>query len=433
MSKYPEFSPDLTPDQMRRLGVLGGVYDETNPRETNFFRTSASMKKWSDSWIDPSAPKGWYEWYQGYASGKRGPDDERQIKRWASFKARHLAQLQKADPTLSNLSIQPRRRQALLNWGIAPGIDIDKALEYGSSNKYLEKAAMLHTRHKYVSNTDRISKMNEPVGSIKYDGANYFLSYDKSGVPRFTSRRLSVSGDLIDRTSHVPHLAKTLPQFAGQTFNVELIHTGHIHNAVESPTRVSGLLNSLAPKSIREQNEEGPIRAVIFDVIDPSIRKFKEKVIKARELEKAFGNPKLMFVPDYHHGIPAINALVASTAAQKREGVIVQDHDLDEAKNPRVKIKHVNHYNLRITNIFQEYDKNGNPKPSAGAVAVADATGRDMGNVGTGFDRDTREHIWKNQHEWLGKLIKVKAMKPTASKLRSPVYWGDADGEIDKV
>lgn len=302
-----------------------------------------------------------------------------------------------------------------------------------SRNKYLEKAADMHQRHRYVSNTDRISKMNEPAGSIKYDGASYFLSYDQSGVPRFTSRRLSVSGEIIDRTPHVPHLAKTLPQFAGQTFNVELIHTGHIHNAVESPTRVSGLLNSLAPKSIREQGEEGPIRAVIFDVIDPSIRKFKEKVVKAKELEKAFGNPKLMFVPDYHHGIPAINALVASTAAEKREGIIVQDHDLDEAKNPRVKIKHVNHYNLRITKIHQELDKNLNPKPSAGAVSVVDAEGKDMGNVGTGFDRDTREHIWNNQHEWLGKLIKVKAMKPTASKLRSPVYWGDADGEIDKV
>jgi hypothetical protein len=36
-----------------------------------------------------------------------------------------MAQLAKADPTLVDLSIQPRRRQALLHWGIAPGIKVD--------------------------------------------------------------------------------------------------------------------------------------------------------------------------------------------------------------------------------------------------------------------------------------------------------------------
>jgi hypothetical protein len=40
-----------------------------------------------------------------------------------------LAQLLKADPTGEDFSVQPKRRQALLNWRIAPG---DK-------NKYLEK------------------------------------------------------------------------------------------------------------------------------------------------------------------------------------------------------------------------------------------------------------------------------------------------------
>lgn len=135
------FTPDLTPDQMKRLGVLHGVYTEEDPRKSNFFGVPASMKTWNETWLHESAPQGWYEWYQGYVQGKRTPDDERQMKRWASFRARHVAQLEKADPSLKNLSIQPKRRQALLNWGIAPGIDVDRAVEAGSVNKYLEKVA----------------------------------------------------------------------------------------------------------------------------------------------------------------------------------------------------------------------------------------------------------------------------------------------------
>lgn len=125
------FKPDLTPAEMKRLGVLAAQYYHANPEEHNFFHVDASLKQWPKEWVDKTAPHGWYEWYMKYSKGVRDPDDERQMKRWISFKARHMAQLLKADPTGEDLSIQPRRRQALLNWGIAPG---DK-------NKYLEKIA----------------------------------------------------------------------------------------------------------------------------------------------------------------------------------------------------------------------------------------------------------------------------------------------------
>lgn len=300
-------------------------------------------------------------------------------------------------------------------------------------NVYLEKLAMLHIRHRYVDDSNRIHKMENPSGSIKYDGANYFLAYDQSGVPSFTSRRPSVSGEPIVRTAQVPQLAKVLPQLAGQVFNVELIHTGHSVNNIEDPARVSGLLNALPPRSLKEQAEDGPIRAVIFNKIDPSLKTYEEKLVHMKALEHAFGDKSLMFVPEQHHGLPAIQRLVLSTLAHQQEGVIVLDHTADEAKNPRVKIKHKLHFNLRVTKIHQELDKNGVPKPSAGALSVVDSDDKDVGKVGTGFDRKTREDIYENPHLWLGKLIKVKAMKPTASKLRSPVYVGDADGDIDKV
>ncbi|HET8685155.1 MAG TPA: hypothetical protein VFM18_00665 [Methanosarcina sp.] len=136
---HTRFTPDLTPEQMAQIGTLAARYHDKDPKSANFFGVTASMKEWPESWHHPEHPLGWYQWYQGYASGKRTDDDDRQIRRWLSFKARHLAQLQKADPTLSNLSVQPKRRQALLNWGIAPGLDVSKATEAKNVNKYLEK------------------------------------------------------------------------------------------------------------------------------------------------------------------------------------------------------------------------------------------------------------------------------------------------------
>ena len=128
-----KFQPDLIPEEMKQLGVLASQYYHADPKTHNFFKVDASLKKWPKQWITSDAPHGWYEWYMHYSKGVRTPDDERQIKRWLSFKARHLAQLLKADPTGENFEIQPKRRQALLNWGIAPG---DK-------NKYLDKIASL--------------------------------------------------------------------------------------------------------------------------------------------------------------------------------------------------------------------------------------------------------------------------------------------------
>lgn len=132
MNKYLEkisedlhfrFKPDLTPDEMKVLGVLEGKYTDRDPKQFNYFKVDASLKEWPSDWHNDQHPLGWYEWYQGYHAGKRTDDDERQIKRWLSFKARHLGGLKKADPSLVDLSIQPKRRQALLNWAIAPGIN----------------------------------------------------------------------------------------------------------------------------------------------------------------------------------------------------------------------------------------------------------------------------------------------------------------------
>jgi superfamily II DNA or RNA helicase len=101
-----DFTPDYTPEQLENLGVYDALYRNQGPR-------LASLGEWKPEWVSEHDPKGWAQWYKRYSSGRRIPEeDERQINRWSSFKARHGSSFTK-NPT-------PRRGWALRNWGIDP-------------------------------------------------------------------------------------------------------------------------------------------------------------------------------------------------------------------------------------------------------------------------------------------------------------------------
>ncbi len=130
------FTPDLSPIEMLSIGIFGGVYlrdciDEypehwfekavlstgKKDPELNFFGVDASkpLAYWREkNWIHPEDPRGWFQWYCRYYSGRRHEDDKRQIARWKAMK-RHVAQLQK-HCTRYDFGCRPRQRQALLHW-----------------------------------------------------------------------------------------------------------------------------------------------------------------------------------------------------------------------------------------------------------------------------------------------------------------------------
>lgn len=132
-----EFKPDYTPEQLEHMGVYDALYRGQGPR-------LASLGEWKPEWVSEHDPKGWAQWYKRYSSGRRIPDeDERQIKRWASFKARH------GGPFATNPT--PRRGWALRNWGIDPsklvspeqGAQIQEMLD-----EYQRKAMQKHVAEK---------------------------------------------------------------------------------------------------------------------------------------------------------------------------------------------------------------------------------------------------------------------------------------------
>lgn len=142
-----QFKPDYTPEQMENLGVYDALYRGKGPR-------LASLGAWKPEWISEHDPKGWAQWYKRYASGRRIPDeDERQMKRWLSFKARHGGPFTK-NPT-------PRRGWALRNWGVDPANLVTNEARNGvveMLDEYQRKAMQKHLKAQTANSADANSE-----------------------------------------------------------------------------------------------------------------------------------------------------------------------------------------------------------------------------------------------------------------------------------
>jgi hypothetical protein len=291
----------------------------------------------------------------------------------------------------------------------------------------------MYPRAQYSDSSDWENIPN-PAASEKHDGANFFAVVGDTGAIRYFSRRPSVRGGFPERTAQLPHLTKPLLKgIAGNVYNVELVHTGHSSRGKEDHPKLSGILNSLPEKSIQTQEKEGPVRAILLNVIHPKINTYGEKLIHLKEVEKAFGDPEIFKSVSVKIQTSDIKDLIQTTKQMGKEGVIITSLTTPEDKNKRIKIKHYNTYNLKVTGINQEYDKSGNPKQSAGSLTVADSMGREVGYVGTGFSAKLRQEIWSNPNSWINKSIQVKARTPSRRRLLASVYNGDPDGHMDKV
>ena len=162
-SDYPDFRPNLTPRDMFLMGSFGGTYwrpiysSVTKKNHKNIHkkypkswwkgipehhlsnekcdvsinkygvRVGTSLEFWEKKgWMKESHPYGWVHWYCDFYMGKRGEDDERQVKRWEALAGprgrfmRFLVTqvLKKGDKKdWNNVEISPKIRQVLLHWG----------------------------------------------------------------------------------------------------------------------------------------------------------------------------------------------------------------------------------------------------------------------------------------------------------------------------
>jgi len=131
----PFFHPELTPQEMLEMGVFGGrymtdcqkefpsswfkkarLYSTKHDPKLNFFGINASqpLKVRQEKWrIYEEDPRGRFQRYCRYYMGRRGPDDERQIKRRRAIK-RHIVQIKRWCYPLDR-DYRKRQRQAVLH------------------------------------------------------------------------------------------------------------------------------------------------------------------------------------------------------------------------------------------------------------------------------------------------------------------------------
>ena len=160
---YPEFRPNLSPREVFSLGSFGGTYWRpiySSVTEKNYknqhkkypeswwknipekwlttpwenydtsinkygVKVGTTLEFWEDKgWIRESQPYGWFQWYCDFFNGKRGEDDERQIKRWLQlagpkgrFRNHLITLIQKKNGSYDDTRISPKIRQTLQHWG----------------------------------------------------------------------------------------------------------------------------------------------------------------------------------------------------------------------------------------------------------------------------------------------------------------------------
>jgi hypothetical protein len=154
-----QFKPNLTPKKMFEMGSFGGtywrpiysrvtkkkyknmhkkyswfknipeskLYSSVYDKKINTYnvKVGTSLEFWeSKKWIKKHHPYGWVHWYCDYKKGKRGTDDERQIKRWLNlagpkgrFRRFLVTQIVKKKGKWNSMDISPKIRQVLQHWG----------------------------------------------------------------------------------------------------------------------------------------------------------------------------------------------------------------------------------------------------------------------------------------------------------------------------
>jgi len=175
-SDYVDFRPNLTPREIFKLGSFGGTYwrpiyskvtkknykmrhikypkswwqdipdnllvtlwDEYDIKLNKYgVKVGTTLEFWEGKgWINKQHPYGWVEWYCDFYDGKRGTDDERQIKRWkqtagsqSRFRKWLITQIIKKNSKYNDFEISPKIRQTLQHWGYTlTKVDFDKEIK----------------------------------------------------------------------------------------------------------------------------------------------------------------------------------------------------------------------------------------------------------------------------------------------------------------
>jgi hypothetical protein len=157
---YPDFKPNLSPEDIFKMGSFGGTYWRRiySKKNNKYYENEYKKYKWlknislnylTNEWKDYDVsinkykvkvgttlefweesnwifknPYGWVQWYSDFYTGVRTEDDEKQIKRWMNtagpnsrFRKNLINLIIKNKTKYNDYSISPKIRQTLQHWG----------------------------------------------------------------------------------------------------------------------------------------------------------------------------------------------------------------------------------------------------------------------------------------------------------------------------
>ena len=270
------------------------------------------------------------------------------------------------------------------------------------------------------------------IASDKIDGAQNIVHIDQqTGKPGIVSVRKSVTGDLIIKNAHIPHISSiTFPKkYRGMAFRAEL------HVPGKDFSTLSGILNSGPVKAVETQEKVGKIHMAPFQVLkEPGGKEnplsYEKQLELLKQLETDVASPFIR-VPSYTKENK--KEFIKSVLKRGGEGVVIGHKDaLNESKFYKIK----KNYDFTFKIIGATEGQGRLKGKGIGGFIIADKEGRTVGVVGSGLNDKIRQDAYQNFDNYKDKLIKTQAMEPTALfSVRHPVFMGFAtdSNEADKL
>ena len=219
------------------------------------------------------------------------------------------------------------------------------------------------------------------------------------------------------------------PALNGTVFQGELAHS-------EGAARVSGILNSLAPNARAIQEERGPVKYYVWDVLrfrgrDVSGRPYAERRALAERLvrEIRFTNKNWDIVEKCPDGeLPAqFYQRVINSPLPWGEGIVIKPRDASAQKWDKMKMTGFGYF--KLVDILPGEGKYGN---SVGRLLVENPENGARGEVGSlAVPDEFRNWMWTHRDDLRGQTIKVRSQEVTSRGVpRAGVFYGFHDSEV---
>ena len=185
------------------------------------------------------------------------------------------------------------------------------------------------------------------------------------------------------------------------------------------------LIHGIASRTVLLHEEHNLLEFHIFDIVSQKDQHFRLLTLKAMELQGYFDSPHLVRVP--YKEATCLEEVIEYYEEQVEagyEGIIIRDPRAPYVRRKAVtmmKAKPSVSDDFEVIGYKQEYDINGQPKESLGAITCRTDDGEEF-DCGSGFKRNTgkaqhqREFLWRIRQDLIGRRAKIRFQSYTTAR-----------------